>query len=131
LAPVTVDISVSTGSSELNWYHQQWTSTNQQLESTTPNHRRRSSTIKLLAPVTVDISVITGSSELSWNHQQWKSTNQQLESTMQNHRHENLNSNNSIYYTLLHRVIHYQRQTMGPPSPANKSTKQQMDISWT
>jgi hypothetical protein len=28
----------------------------QQLESTTPNHRRRPSTIKLLAPVTVDIS---------------------------------------------------------------------------
>jgi hypothetical protein len=40
----------------------------------------------------------------------------------QNHHHENLNS---IYYTLLHRVIHYQRQTMWPPSPTNKSTKQQ------
>jgi flagellar motor switch/type III secretory pathway protein FliN len=36
----------------------------QQLESTTPNHRRRPSTIKLLAPVTVDISVSMGSSEL-------------------------------------------------------------------
>jgi hypothetical protein len=42
---------------------------------------------------------------------------QQLEATTQNHRHENLNSNNSIYYTLLHRVIHYQRQTMGSLSP--------------
>ena len=130
LAPVTVDISVSMGSSELNWNHLQWTSTNQQLESTTPNYRRRPNTIKLLAPVTVDISVSTGSSELSWNHQQWKSTNQQLESTTPNHRREKLNSN-SIYYTLLHRVIHYQRQTMGPPSPTNKSTKQQMDISRT
>jgi hypothetical protein len=29
----------------------------QQLESTTPNHRQRPSTIKLLAAVTVDISV--------------------------------------------------------------------------
>jgi hypothetical protein len=29
----------------------------QQLESTTPNHRHRPSTIKLLAPVTVDISL--------------------------------------------------------------------------
>jgi hypothetical protein len=46
--------------SELNWSHLQWTSTNQQLESTTPNHRRRPSTIKLLAPVTLDISVSTG-----------------------------------------------------------------------
>jgi hypothetical protein len=33
------NISVSTGSSELNWNHLQWTATNQQLESTTPNHR--------------------------------------------------------------------------------------------
>jgi hypothetical protein len=40
-------------------------STNQQLESTTLNYRRRPNTIKLLAPVTVDISVSTGSSELS------------------------------------------------------------------
>jgi hypothetical protein len=61
LAPVTVDISVSTGSSELNWNHLQWMLTIQQLESTTPNHRHRPSTIKLLAPVTVDISVSTGS----------------------------------------------------------------------
>jgi hypothetical protein len=45
------------GSSELNWNHLQWKLTIQQLESTTPNHRRRPSTIKLLAPVTVDISV--------------------------------------------------------------------------
>jgi hypothetical protein len=44
--------SVSTCSSELSWNHLQWTSTNQQLESTTPNHRRRPNTIKLLAPVT-------------------------------------------------------------------------------
>jgi hypothetical protein len=35
----------------------------QQLESTTPNHRHRPSTIKLLAPVTVDISVSMGYSE--------------------------------------------------------------------
>jgi hypothetical protein len=36
----------------------------QQLESTTPNHRHRPGTIKLLAPVTVDISVSMGYSEL-------------------------------------------------------------------
>jgi hypothetical protein len=36
----------------------------QQLKSTTPNHRHRPSTIKLLAPVTVDISVSMGYSEL-------------------------------------------------------------------
>jgi hypothetical protein len=36
----------------------------QQLESTTPNHRHRPSTFKLLAPVTVDISVSMGYSEL-------------------------------------------------------------------
>ena len=70
LVPVTVAISVSTGSSELNLNHLQKMLTIQQLESTTPNHRHRPSTIKLLAPVTVDISVSTGSSELNLNHLQ-------------------------------------------------------------
>jgi hypothetical protein len=55
--PVTVDISVSTGSSELNLNHLQLMLTIQQLKSTTPNHRHRPNTIKLLAPVTDDISV--------------------------------------------------------------------------
>jgi hypothetical protein len=53
--PVLTEILTVTGANN-NWKYLQWTSTNQQLESTKPNHRRRPSTTKLFAPVTVDIS---------------------------------------------------------------------------
>jgi hypothetical protein len=46
----------------------------QQLEFTTPNHRHRPSTIKLLAAVTVDISVSMGSSETQQFNCAWSVT---------------------------------------------------------
>jgi hypothetical protein len=51
----------------------------QQLEFTTPNHRHRPSTFKLLAPVTVDISVSMGYSELKMKPYTVNGNNQLLD----------------------------------------------------